>query len=468
VWIHLAVRRFFCGTAGCPRVTFAEQVEGVALRYARRTPPLVRVLAAVALALAGRAGARLAAVLGVTASRSSLLRLIAGLPDPPAGPVRLLGVDDFAFRRGQRYGTLLVNVATGRPVDLLPGREAGTLAAWLRAHPGTTVICRDRAGAYAEGARAGAPGAVQVADRWHLWHNLAEHAEKAAARHRGCLAAPAGPPPAADPPAADPPSADPPAWEPPLAARTRQRHEQVQTLLAQGKTISAIARQLHLTRGTVYRYARTRDVTTLLATALDRPSPLNPFKPYLLQQWDAGQRTMTVLHAQITAMGYHGSYASVHKYLAPRRALPPSPAAAPRLPPPAPPALPSTRQITSWIMRHPAHLTGDEQRQLTTARARCPHLDALATHITQFARILTTRHGDRLDDWITTVRASDLPDLHSFARGLQRDYTAVRNGLTLPWNSGTVEGNVNRIKMLKRQMYGRASLPLLRKRVLLA
>jgi transposase len=460
--IRLAVRRFFCDSPACAAVTFAEQVAGLTSRRARRTPVLAAMLTATGLALAGRAGARLAAALGMPASRHALLRLVMALPDPGPGSVTALGVDDFSFRRGRTYGTLLIDMSTGRPVDLLDGREAGPLQEWLAAHPGTQVICRDRAGAYAEGSRAGAPAAVQVADRWHLWHNLAGHVRDEAARHAGCLAGPdpdPGPAAAPDLAAAAAAAAARRAASSALGARTLARHAAVQDQRAAGATITAAAAALGLSASTVRRYWQPAAGDDLLATARGRrPSVLDPWKPCLDQRLAAGPASARQLHREITAAGYAGSYERVRACLQPLRALAP----------PAPPPPPKARDITRWITTRPGSLSQDDAASLAAARARCSHLDALTGSAAGFAKILTRRHGHLLDDWITTADATGLSALQSFTRGLRQDLDAARNGLTLPWNSGTVEGHVNRLKLLKRQTYGRAGLPLLRKRVLLA
>lgn len=470
VTLWLGVRRFFCGNPGCKAVTFAEQFEGLTSPRSRRTPPLAAMLTAIGLAMAGRAGARLAAELDLPASRSGLLRLVMTLPAPQAGTVTIVGIDDFAFRRGRDYGTILIDVETGRPVDLLRDREAGTVADWLKEHPGITVICRDRAGAYADGARQGAPQAAQVADRWHIYHNLCEHVDKAAARHRSCLEEPAAEEPGQ--PAALEPSQPPDLLqaaieaaarrveESALAVRTRQRYDLVQSLKAQGKGIKPIVRETGLAKGTVRRFYYAETAGELLAKVTDgRPSVLDDHKPYLHQRWNEGCTSARRLHAELRERGYQGGYGAIRDYVLPFREQ----GAAP----PAAPAPPKARDLARWITADPGNLDDDEKAKLARARQRCPHLDALAGHVTEFAKILTGRHGDRLDDWITAVEADDQPELHSFVRGIKHDYDAVLNGLTMTWSSGIVEGNVNRLKMLKRQTYGRAAFPLLRKRVLL-
>jgi transposase len=479
VLIVLQVRRFRCRNPACPAVTFAEQAGGLSERYRRRSVPLLGMLAGFGLELAGRAAARLAGTLGIAVHPATVQRLVAARPDPQvtAAP-EVLGVDDFALAKGQVYGTVLVDMRTGDVIDLLPDREAASFQAWLTAHPGAGIICRDRAGNYAEGARAGAPDAIQVADRWHLWHNLAEYAEKTVAGHRGCLKDQPGggdaggtdAPGTADAPEQEPPEQAAGAQVPPpgsldacgrerrLVTRTRERYAEIRGRLDAGESLSAISRVTGPDRKTVQRFARAGSAEELLGKATSRESKLDEFTPYLRRRWNEGVTDAAALHAELQQRGWAGSEQTVRRYVRPfRQAL--------AAPDPAP-AVPKTRQITRWLLTRSDHLQAGEQAQLQAIRARCPHIDTLARHVTAFAEMMTARTGSRdLEAWLAAVEADDQAGLRSLAIGIRNDQQAVTNGLTLHWNSGRVEGTAN--KMIKRQMYGRAGFDLLRKRVIL-
>ncbi|WP_253209039.1 ISL3 family transposase [Streptomyces niphimycinicus] len=452
VVIRLTVRRFICGAADCPRRTFAEPFAQLTAPYARFTTRLNHILERIGLALAGRAGARLAAQRGLTAGRMTLLRRVIALPDPRFSTPRVLGVDDFATRRGHAYSTVLTCGETHHVIDVLPTREAGPLAAWLATHPGVEIICRDRAGAYAEGARLGAPDALQIADRFHLWQGLGRAVETCVAAHRKCLQAQA--PPKTTNSDTPPDDSGP---EGRRAQRKKAAHAQVHELLAQGHSRRAIARHLGWGLNTVLRYARARHWQDTLRENRPRPSRLDPYKSYLKRRFAAGCTSVTRLHHELLAENAPVAYQMVRAYIATLRAAPPQ----------APPPPPTVRQVTGWLTRHPTALSEEERAALKDILARCPELDTAAGHVRDFGEILTNRLGPTLPAWINAVDASQLPGLTNFALHMLRDLDAVTAGLTLHWSSGGTEGAVNRIKKIKRQLYGRAGFELLRKMILL-
>jgi transposase len=481
VQVVLEACRFRCGNPACPVATFAEQVPGLTSWYQRRTARLRGLLEKVALALAGRAGSRLAAALGTAVSRFTLIRLVRALPDPEAGPVTVLGVDDVAKRKGHSYATVLMDMDSHRLIDMLPDREAETFADWLRAHPGIEVICRDRGGAYARASREAAPAAVQVADRFHLWQDLAEAVEKTVLACIAAMNPPPGPDSAEDPGTAASP--DPPAATEPdgfrdvhghqrkLVARHRDRHAAVQALRAEGCSTREIARRLGLARNTAAKFASAASIDELLVKATGRPSILDPFKPYLGQRWNDGITSAAALHEEIRARGWNGGILAVERYLRQFRTADGrdrQARAQPQLTAPSAPPPPKPRQLTRWIMTHPDHLASDDATNLARLLDASPKLAAAAAHVRSFADMMTRRQGLlALEDWLTQVEAADQPGLHSFARGIRRDQQAVTAGLALPYSSGALEGKNCKIKYLKRLMYGRANFDLLRKMALL-
>jgi len=472
------IRRFKCVNPRCAQSTFSEQIPGLTTPFARRTPPLAEALVKVALALAGRPGSRLAAKLAMPCCRDVLIRRIRAQPIPGAGRIEVLGVDDFAVRRGQSYNTILIDMGSHKPVDVLPDRESGTLAAWLREHPEVQTVCRDRAGAYADGIRTGAPQAVQVADRFHLWKNLCEAAGKTVAAHHHCLraaaAAQAGPvvpePPVRMPsPAAE--SAAPPGRTYRLAERTRARYAAVHESLARGLSRSAVSRDLNPGIQTVRRFANATCAEELLGKAEHRPTKLDPYIDLVNQRWNEGVTNAGTITAELSALGFKGDVQTVRRYLKlfrPPGASRGHPGPHRRKPAPTAPAVPKPRAISKALLTHPGRLTEADAQIVKNATAGCAHLEHLQRHVRSFGKMMAQRRGQELPAWLEAVEADDLPELRSFAVGIRRDLAAVINGLTLEHSSGAVEGNITRVKRLKRDGYGRAKFDLLRAQILIA
>ena len=328
-------------------------------------------------------------------------------------------------------------------------------------------------------ARDAAPAAVQVADWFHLWQDLAEAVEKTVL---ACLAAmdpPPSPDSPADPGTAASPDAPAPAepdgfrdvhgHERKLVARHRERYAAVQALRDEGCPTREIARRLGLARGTAAKFTGAASIDELLVKATRHPSILDPFKPYPGQRWNDGITSAAALHEEIRARGWTGGTLAVERYLRQFRTADGrdrQARARPQLT--APSAPPKPRQVTRWIMTHPDNLASGDAANLARLLDASPRLAAAAGHVRSFAGMMTRRQGLLApEDWLTAVEADDQPGLHCFARGTRRDQQAVTAGLALPCSSGALEGKNCKIKYLKRLMYGRANFDLLRKMALL-
>jgi len=441
VVLHVRVRRLRCPVLDCPVQTFREQVPGVLDRYQRRTTRLAGQASEVARRLAGRAGAGLLAALGVPLSRHTALRLLLRLPLPEMTVPRVLGVDDFALRRGQVYATVLIDAETGKRVDVLAGRTAEVLEAWLRAHPGVQVVCRDGSGAYAEAIRQALPGAVQVGDRWHLWHGLAGAVLKEVAAHSSCWAA-----------------AGPPLKQGKQAQTTAERWRQVHNLLERGTGLLECSRRLGLSLNTVKRYARAAEPERMIRAPKYRPTLVDPYRDHLRARRTADPAVpVQTLLAEIRELGYPGSMNLLYRYITQGRVE----ADRPHL---------SPKRVTRLVLTRPDALSDDQQALLGKLTTACPQMTDLAELVRCFAALLTPDAANqaKLGEWIQVAKACDLPNVHSFTRGLGLDIDAAIAAVTLPFHNGRTEGVNTKTKMIKRQMYGRAGFALLRHRILLS
>jgi transposase len=466
-------RRFFCDNARCRQRIFAERLPEVAAPRGRKTARLVTTLRALALACGGEVGAQLAQRLEMPTSPDTLLREIRRTTCECKNRVRVLGVDDWALRRGQRYGTVLVDLELHEPIDLLPERSSESFATWLKRHPEVEVIARDRGEHYVKGAAMGAPQAQQVADRWHLLHNLSQMLARVVQRFpkelsrtmRQVVDAKSTnewnpPQPGNAEISAFSSAADPPPVQRQRRPRWVEDYQRVIELRQQNRSRRAIARELGLDRATVRRWLDAGCLPELARRG--RPRKVRAWLPYLEARWQAGCRNAVTLTTELQARGFAGSYDTIRRLVAGwREAGANNTAHIRRLPPPSP------TSVAWWLFKPPSDRTDEQRRFVDSFCHECPPVAIATALANEFASIIRDRKPNELQDWLERASSPQVPvEFRRFTKGLEEDLEAIRAALSLEWSNGQTEGQVNRIKMIKRQMYGRAKFDLLRRRVL--
>jgi len=467
VRLVVQVSRFFCTSAECPRKTFAEPIPAVALRYSRRTTRLKEVLEHLGLALGGEAGSRLTAVLAMGCSPDTLLRLLRRLPDEPIDPPRVVSLDDWAWRRGTRYGTIICDLERHRRLDVLPDRDAKSAAAWLARYPSIEIVSRDRAGAYAEAARVGAPQAVQVADRFHLSQNLHDAVDQAIRRRYSeihHLLAPVQGVVLGE----DLPLKRDDAAKEATQKRRMARYERVRILHEQGYSLAQIASYLRMKQETVQRYLREPPRP---AVYKPRPGKLTAYKPFIHRRFFQEQcRNSLQILREMQQQGYTGSSTIVVNYVTQLRQLLGEPSTAGPVmrtrPTPLKDLVPSPRAIAWWFCLPVDRLSTKHREHLQLLQETDRELSSLYHLAQAFFRMIKEHSSSQLSSWVEEVEECLIPELRSFVKGLGRDEAAIRAGLDFTWSQGQTEGQITRLKLIKRQGYGRAKFDLLRQRVL--
>jgi transposase len=387
---------------------------------------------------------------------------------PQAGP-RVLAIDDWAWRRGHRYGTILVDLERNRVIDLLPDRQAETVAGWLRKYPSIQIVARDRAGAYADGIRQGAPDAIQVADRWHLLRNLGDTMQAVVDRHHAlvrrasrqvidglCANAANEQRQSARPTAAAIRSRE-------AYARRQARYEEAAQLRARGVSLSRIADLLGTERKVIRRWLRLGHAP--LWSKPPRQTVLDAYREYLEQRWAEGCHNAAQLWRELVQLGFRGRPTTVRAWAGQRRKTEPDPNAKPRTAQGAVWKPPSAHRTTRLLLADPATLAAADQAFLAHLLQAAPALARAAAAAKRLNLLFRRKSNESLSD---ALAAADETLLAGFADSLRKDHEAVSAALDLPWTTSPAEGQINRLKMIKRTMFGRANLDLLRHRVLAA
>ena len=527
--LQLTVRKFFCQNPHCARKIFTERLPTFVEPWAQMTVRLSEAITTIGLSTSGSLGARLAARLGTATSWMTILRRVMALPTPAVGMVTELGIDDFSFKRGRKFGTILVNLSSHQVIDLLPQRSAESAREWLCTHREIQYVSRDRGKDYAQAASEGAPQAVQVSDRFHLMKNLVEAVEAEVSRCYKQLRH-------AHPPFPSPDGLSPQEWksvsdgngtQTPAEKKIdkQEQFEQVKALLSQGLSAlevaellaipvrrvyhwkaredypagvvertkrtekqerceymyqlrlqgfsyREIAKRLAISERTVRYWQKRRAEGTISQPRRQRQSIFDPYAPYVFSRWQQGEPSIDLIWSEIRQQGFKGSKRTLYRFVRSLREGTQELGMGKNTTVGIPlPALKATDRIAAqkalWLVVRPSEkLKADERKDLQELCEASSDLSTLHTLTQAFGQIVRKREGHRLTDWMNQVKESSFRHLKRFVVGLQRDKEEVLAGLTLVYSNGQVEGFVNKLKLIKRQGYGRACFPLLRQRML--
>ena len=470
VVLLIQAHRFRCPNAACPRRTFREDLSALAQRYQRRTHAATHLLSSVAALAGGQAGACLAAQMRLPTSRSTVLRwLIRQTPAAENAP-RVVGVDDFAWTKRRRYGTILMDLETQRLLALLADCDEVTVAAWFSRHPNVQIVTRDRSPTFATAIRRGAPQAVQIADRFHLHMNAMTCLETLLIREQATIrrvcaslrthhrnAQPASPPKLL---ASERLGRE-------RRARRSARYEQVVHLKTQGWSQRAIAQETGLHPQSVAIYLKAGQFPES-APHPARSRVIEPYLDYLRHQCEQGEHNGRRLFQEIRAQGYPAGVTEVYVAIQPWRTHGPTASLA---------RATEVQQYQSyspkqtlWLLFKAQRAAHEEQfvQTLLEQNEIIAHTYEMVRRFRRFRQILTERDETALPPWAFEAETSQIPELKRFVQHLRQDGEAVENALLFASSQGQVEGQVNRLKVFKRQGYGRASPALLQTRLVAA
>jgi transposase len=474
VILFLTVRKFVCATPTCSRRIFTERLPGLVESYGRMTPRLIALVQSLGLVAGGQMGTRQADRTGIATTPSTLLRHLMQLPAPVTRAVRMIGVDDFAWKKRFTYGTIVVDLDRRKIIDVLADRESATVEAWFKAHPEVEVVSRDRGKEFAKAATLGAPQAQQVVDRFHVVKNLSEVLREILGHCRAEIRQGEAPSPRLEKAEEEHtrPLPTVATWQQRTPVRVKNvhqarqasrddRYEQMTALRAQGLTQKEVATRIGMSERAVRTWLK-RGAAPTNARQFRRRSVFDPYATYVLQQWQAGVHEGKQLYEEIQAQGFPGTVRIVQRFVQTLRDDPEKITLAP-----ATSAERFSANTATWLfIRDPAQLTTKMQAELELICQRSETARLTYALTQQFLTMLRLRRGQEFEMWLEAVEASQIAELRRFAHSLCQDKDAVVAGLTLSVSNGPVEAQVQKLKLVKRSMYGRAKLPLLRQRLL--